>query len=73
MYYNLLTSGKLHSHLADIEEQAQALFSRLVKEYAEREGVTERLKTENSMKWVRRMNNIRSRVLEIVLKEAVFV
>ena len=43
LYYNLLTSGKLHSHLADVEKEAQALFSRLVKEYAEKEGVTEQL------------------------------
>lgn len=47
LYYNLLTSGKLHSHLADVEEEAQSLFYRLVNEYAEREGVTEQLKTEN--------------------------
>lgn len=73
LYYNLLTSGKLRSHLADVEEEAQTLFLRLVKEYAEREGINEQLKAENPMEWVRRMNNIRSRVLEIVLKEAVFV
>lgn len=73
LYYNLLTSGKLYCHLADVEEEAQTLFLRLVKEYAEREGMTEYLKAENPIEWVRRMNNIRSRVLEIVLKEAVFV
>ena len=73
LYYNLLTSGKLQSHLADVEEEAQSLFLRLVKEYAEREGVTEQLKAENPMEWVRKMNNIRSSVLEIVSKEAVFV
>ena len=66
LYYNLLTSGKLHSHLADTEEQAQALFSRLVKEYAEKEGVTEQLKVTDQMAWVRRMNNIRERATEIV-------
>lgn len=71
--YNLLTSGKLHSHLADVEEEAQALFLRLVKEYAEREGVTEQLKVENPMEWVRRMNNIRSRVIEVVNAEVIFV
>lgn len=73
LYYNLLTSGKLHSHLADTEEQAQALFSRLVKEYAEKEGVTEQLKSADQMAWVRRMNNIRSRVTEVVNSEVVFV
>ena len=72
LYYNLLTSGKLHSHLADTEEQAQALFSRLVKEYAEKEGVTEQLKATDQMAWVRRMNNIRSRVIEVVSKELIY-
>lgn len=73
MYYNLLTSGKLHSHLADTEEQAQVLFSRLVKEYAEKEGVTEQLKSADQLKWVRRMNNIRNRAAEIVNAEVVFI
>lgn len=73
LYYNLLTSGKLHSHLADTEEQAQALFSRLIKEYAEKEGVTEQLKATDQMAWVRRMNNIRSSVTEVVYSEVVFV
>ena len=69
IYYNLLTSGKLHSHLADIEEQAQQLFLRLVRELAEKEGVTEQLKAADQMAWVRRMNNTRSRATEIVVKE----
>ena len=73
LYYNLLTSGKLHSHLADIEEQAQNLFSRLVKEYAEKEGITEQLKATDQMKWVQRMNNIRERVTEAVYSDVVFV
>lgn len=73
LYYNLLTSGNLHSHLADIEEQAQELFSRLVKEHAEKEGVTENLKSTNQMKWVQRMNNIRERVTEAVYSDVVFV
>ena len=72
LYCNLLTSGKLHSHLADVEEEAQTLFLRLVKEYAEREGVTEQFKAENSMEWVRRMNNIRERVNEVVNTEMIF-
>ena len=71
LYYNLLTSGKLHSHLADVEEEAQALFSRLVKEYAEKEGVTEQLKATDQMAWVRRMNNISSQVREIVNQEVI--
>lgn len=66
LYYNLLTSGNLHSHLADIEEQAQDLFSRLEKEHAEKEGVTEQLKSTNQMKWVQKMNIIRIRVIESI-------
>ena len=73
LYYNLLTSGKLHSHLADVEEQAQSLFSRLVKEYAEKEGITERLKAADQIKWVQRMNNIRERVIGTVYSDVVYV
>lgn len=73
LYYNLLTSGKLDSHLADIEEQAQQLFLRLIKELAEKEGVTEKLKAADQMAWVRKMNNIRNLAAEIVNVEVVFV
>ena len=73
LYYNLLTSGKLHSHLADVDEEAQSLFLRLVKQYAEREGVTEQLKAKNPMEWVCRMNNIRERVNEVVNAEMIFI
>ena len=66
LYYNLLTSGKLNTHLAEIDRQTEELFLRLVKQMAEREGVTERLKTDNQMEWVRRMNNIRNRAAESV-------
>lgn len=66
LYYNLLTSGKLHDHLADIEKAAQELFLRLVREYAEKEGVNEQLKTGNQMEWVRKMNNIYNRSFETV-------
>ena len=72
LYYNLLTSGKLRSHLADVEQDAQSLFLRLVKQYAEREDVTEQLKAKNPMEWVRRMNNIRERVNEVVNAEMIF-
>ena len=72
IYYNLLTSGKLHSHLADIEEQAQQLFLRLVKELAEKEGVTEQLKSADPMAWVQRMNNIRNRAAEMVNIEVIY-
>ena len=73
LYYNLLTSGKLQSHLADIEEQAQDLFFRIVKEYAENEGIAEQLKATDQMKWVQKMNNIRERVTEVIYKDVVFV
>ena len=73
IYYNLLTSGKLHFHLTDTEEQAHQLFLRLVKEYAATEGITEQLKAADPMAWVQRMNNIRERVTETVNAEVVFV
>ena len=72
LYTNLKTSGQLRFHLDDIEEQANALFLRLVKDYAASEGVTEQLKAEDSMEWVRRMNGIRARVTEVVSNEVIF-
>ena len=71
-YMNLLTSGKLNSYLADVDEQAEKMFSRLVKQLAEKENVTENLKAENQMLWVQRMNSIRNRALEIVNSELIF-
>ena len=73
LYYNLLTSGKLHSHLADIEEQAQELFLQLVKQYAKKEDLTVQFNTINQMLWVRKMNNIRERVAEVVNAEVIFL
>ena len=70
-YANLLTSGKLNSYLVDIDERAENMFLRLVKQMAEHEGVTERLKAENQIEWVGRMNNIRSRAMEIVNEEII--
>ena len=72
-YTNLLTSGKLQSHLADVEEQAQKLFDRLMKQWAEREGITEKLKADNQMEWVGRMNALREAVTETVNAEVIFV
>ena len=72
LYYNLLTAGVLDGHLADIEEQAEAMFSRLVKQLSEKEGVTEALKSENQMLWVQRMNNIRSAAMEIVVNDLIY-
>lgn len=71
-YANLLTSGKLNSYLADIDEQAEELFSRLVKQMAGREGVTETLKAENQMLWVQKINNIRNRAMEIVYTNLIY-
>ena len=72
LYTNLLTSGKLNSYLVDIDKQAEEMFSRLVKQMAEREDVTEALKAENQMEWVGRMNNIRSRATEIVNNDLIY-
>ena len=71
-YYNLLTSGKLNSYLADIEQQAQDLFLRLVKDLAEKENVTEELKATDMMLWVRNMNNIRNRATEKVNADIIY-
>lgn len=71
-YYNLLTSGKLNSYLADIEEQAQNLFSRLIKDLAEKENVTEKLKSDSPILWVQKMNNIRNRATEIVNEQVIY-
>lgn len=72
LYAELLTTGKLNDYLADLNEQAEAMFSRLVKQFSEKEGVTEALKAENQMLWVQRMNNIRSVVMEIVSSELIY-
>lgn len=73
LYTNLLTSGKLNSYLADINRQAEEMFSRLVKELAEKEGITETLKAENQMLWVQRMNAVQETATEIVNNDLVFV
>ena len=72
-YYNLLTSERLYPYLADIEEQAQTMCSQLVKSLVEKENVTEKLKADNPMLWVQKMNNIRNRAMEIVNSEVIFV
>ena len=72
VYITLLTSGRLNSYLADIEEQTQERFERIVEQMKERQGVTEQLKAENQMEWVARMNNIQACAREIVDKEIIF-
>ena len=73
LYYNLLTSGKLNAHLAEIDRQVEEIFFRLIKQMANREGVTEQLKAENQMEWVRRMNKIRNIAAEIVNHELILI
>ena len=73
LYTNLLTNGRLNSYLADIDRQAEELFFRLVEQMAEREGITETLKTDNQMEWVQRMNALWAAVTETVNAEVIFV
>lgn len=73
LYTSLLTSGKLQSYFADVEEQAQELFDRPMEQRAEREGITETLKSDNQMEWVKRMNALRTAVTETVNAEVIFV
>lgn len=72
LYAELLTTGKLNDYLADINEQAEELFSRLVKQLAEKEGVTEALKAENQMLWVQKMNNLRNAAMEVVSNDLIY-
>ena len=72
LYLNLLTSGKLNGYLADLDKQADEMFSLLVKQMAESEGVTEQLKADNQMEWVDQMNNIRGRAAELVNTDLIY-
>ncbi len=72
LYMNLLTGGKLYSYLVDVDKQAEDMFLRLVKEYADKQGVTEQLKAENPHEWIGRMNNIQACVREVVGKELIY-
>ena len=72
LYINLLTSGRLNEHLADIDKQAEDMFFRLVEQMAECEGVTEQLKADNQMDWIARMNNIRNRATEIIDNDIIY-
>ena len=72
MYAELLTTGKLNDYLADINEQAEEMFPRLVKQLAEKEGVTEALKAENQMLWVQKMNSIRNTAMEVVSNDLIY-
>ena len=72
LYANLLTRGRLNGYLADIDRQAEEMFSRLVKQMAKAEGITEKLKADDMMSLVGRMNGVRSRAAEIVNAELIF-
>ena len=72
IYTNLLTSCKLTTYLADIDKEATKMFDRIVKQLAEKEGVSEQLKAENQILWVKRMNNLRYRATEIVNAELIY-
>lgn len=72
LYTELLTSGRLNAYLAELNEEAEAMLFRLVKELAEKEGVTEKLKAEDGMKWVQAMNNIRNRAAEVVYNDLIY-
>lgn len=72
LYLNLLTSGKLNGYLADLDKQAENMFSRIVKQMAASEGATEQLKADNQMEWVGRMNSIRNRSIEIVDNDIIY-
>ena len=72
LYSELLISGKLNDYLADINEQAEEMFSQLVKQLAEKEGVTEALKAENQMLWVQKMNSIRNTAMEVVSNDLIY-
>lgn len=71
-YTNLLTSGKLNSYLADVDQQAEDMFSHFIKQMTRREGLSKRIKVENQMEWVGRMNNIRNRAVEIINTNLIF-
>mgnify|MGYP004664218427 FL=1 len=73
LYMNLLTSGRLNAYLADIDRQAEDMFSRLVKEMAKMQDVTEQLKATDQIVWVGKMNAVRNAAMEIVNKELIFV
>ena len=72
LYYNLLTNGKLHTDLADVNEEAEEMFTRLVKQLSEKNGVTEQLKAENQMLWVQKMNNIQNGAAEVVNNNLIY-
>ena len=73
IYYNYLTKGTLYKHLAEVDIRAEVMFQELVKTLAKKENVTEKLKAENTLLWIRKMNNIRNRASEIVNAEVIFV
>ncbi|MCD7872968.1 MAG: TnpV protein [Clostridiales bacterium] len=72
LYYNLLTAGKLNTYLVDVDKRAKFLFDEMVNSLAEKENITEKLKAENAISWVQKMNNVRNRATEIVNNQIIF-
>ena len=71
-YVNLLTAGRLPAYLAELDWQAQEMFTLLTEQYAAAEGITEQLKAENQLEWVRQMNSIRDRVTEVIHRDLIY-
>ena len=73
IYYNYLTKGTLYQHLAEVNERAESMLDQLVKSLAEKENITEQLKENDMLLWVKKMNNIRNRAMEIMNSELIYV
>ena len=72
LYTALLLSGKLNDHLSEVDEQAEAMFSQLVKQMAAQDSITEQFKAENQMEWVRQMNSARNRAEEVIYNKLIY-
>lgn len=72
LYTALLLSGKLNDHLSEVDEQAEAMFSQLVKQMAAQDSITEQFKADNQMEWVRQMNSARNRAEEVIYNKLIY-
>ena len=73
IYYNYLTKGTLYQHLAEVDKRAKNMFNQLIKSLAEKENITEQLKENDMLLWVKKINNIRNRAMEIVNSEMIYI
>ena len=73
LFFTLLTQGELYQHCAEVESQARDMFDTLVEQIKEKEGITDQLKEENQLEWVRKINNIETRVAEIINNNLIYV